>query len=62
VRATRDYRWNARAGGRVTVDMTFEEFRETVEWLELTSPHDSATAEWRAELDRLEPPGVADGS
>jgi hypothetical protein len=42
--------------------MTFEEFRETVEWLELTSPHDSATAEWRAELDRLEPPGVADGS
>jgi hypothetical protein len=56
VRATRDYRWNVLAGGRVTVEMTLTEFRETVEWLEMIDPHDGATRDWRAELDRIDPP------
>lgn len=46
----RDYRRD-----EVTIRMTSDEFRETVEWLELVDPHDAATADWRAELDRLLP-------
>lgn len=43
----------------VEIRMSLDEFRETVEWLEAISPHDGATRDWRAELDRIDPPGAA---
>lgn len=48
----RDYR----LGGGVMIKMTADEFRETVEWLEMLDPHDGATQEWRQALDRVDPP------
>jgi hypothetical protein len=50
--ATVDYR----RPRRVHLEMSEDEFRETVEWLEMVDPHDRATKDWRAELDRLFPP------
>lgn len=35
--------------------MSTEEFTETVEWLEVTSPHDAATEHWREMHDDLFP-------
>lgn len=51
---TRDYR----RGGEVTIRMALPEFRDTVEWLEILDPYDRATAEWRQELDRIDPPDL----
>lgn len=41
---------------RPPIVMTRDEFRETVEWLEVVDPSDAATREWRKELDRIDPP------
>jgi hypothetical protein len=49
--ARRDYR-----ADRVTLAMARAEFREHVEWLEGMAPQDGCTRDWRAELDRIDPP------
>lgn len=43
----------------VEIRMSLDEFRETVEWLETICPQDGATRDWRAELDRIDPPETA---
>lgn len=53
MRASIDYRGRPRM---VTLTMPLTEFRETVEWLEAMDSQDGATREWRAELDRIDPP------
>lgn len=40
----------------VNIQMTLDEFRETVEWLEMIDWGDGATKEWRKELDSIDPP------
>lgn len=52
---TRDYR-----SGTITITMAPDEFTETVEWLELASPADGATADWRKWHDEVMPPAAAD--
>lgn len=44
----------------VTLTMSLGEFREHVEWLELLSPHDGCTHDWRAALDHIDPPDDED--
>ena len=57
MRATIDHRgWNRYHGGLVKIEMGLDEFRETVEWLEMIDPNDGCTHDWRAQLDRLDPP------
>jgi hypothetical protein len=40
----------------VSLEMSEEEFREMVEWLEGIAPQDGCTKDWRGQLDRLFPP------
>lgn len=49
--------------GRVSIEMSLDSMRETVEWLELLDPRDAATQEWRAAYDEIAPREEAeDGS
>jgi hypothetical protein len=52
---TRDRRERSK---EITITMPLDEFRETVEWLEMIDPHDLCTHNWRVELDRVDPQGV----
>jgi hypothetical protein len=51
--ATRDYRAYRTP---ITLHMSLSEFREHVEWLEAMAFFDVCTRDWRAELDRIDPP------
>jgi hypothetical protein len=57
--ATRDFRRLGQAR-EITLTMSLDEFRETVEWLETADPHDRATADWRDWLDHVDPAGRED--
>lgn len=50
------FRVDHRRGTTVSIEMTEDEFAETVEWLELVAPDDGCAREWRAQLDLLCPP------
>lgn len=47
--------WSNRHGPTVRLEMTQDEFREHVEWLEMIQPRDGCTRDFRAQYDRLFP-------
>jgi hypothetical protein len=55
MRASIDYRVRPRT---VTLTMRLDEFRDHVRWLEVIDPGDGCTKDWRAELDRIDPPST----
>jgi hypothetical protein len=63
MRATAHYYRVTRHGGPIVrLEMSLAEFREHVEWLEMIDPDDGCTIDWRAELDRIDPPDSDDES
>jgi hypothetical protein len=62
MRVRQDFRRGRGGEGHIVIEMSLDEFREHVEWLEALSPTDGCTADFRAELDRVDPQGEeADG-